>query len=138
MTVAVPARAQAFAAKAVEAGWHVNIATHRGPVMGDDGKPRRYYLKVDVPEEEGGGCKVVKGDVREFDKVAVRCLRGTDYLYALWVDGSFDHAARPWALRHMSSAEALDHVLHSPQRPCRFIPSLRGGVCEVHGERRSL
>lgn len=134
--VAVPDRASAFARAALDAGWAVRITTCHGVDCDNLLEPVRLSTLEATSEEGGGKRQRVYGDVKEVDSVAVRCRRGRDYLVAVWIDGSFDSATRPYRMLKLSSTDALDHVKHSHTWPCRYLPTSRGEVCVHHSERR--
>ncbi len=137
--IPIPRAATAFARRAGEAGWDVKITTAHGPAMGPDLEPVFETRMEPRSAEDGTGNRRVDTNVlKVIESVAVRCRRDSDYLIAVWTDGKFDFAGRPWAMRQMSSRQATQHVTNSHAWPCRWLPSSRRGmqVCDHHGESR--
>ncbi len=137
--IPVPGAASRFAQRAALSGWDVLITTARGPAVGPDLEPVFETRTEARSTEEGVGNRRVDTDVvKVTESVAVRCQRGSDYLIAIWTDGKFDFGGRPWAMRAMSSRQAIQHVTESHTWPCRWLPSSRRGmqVCDNHGESR--
>ncbi len=137
--VDVPRSAGAFARQAADAGWGVRITTTQGQGLDAEFQPLFHtYMAPRSAEDGSGNRRVTTGTPKVVETVVVRCRRRDDYLIAVWTDGKFDFAGRPWAMRQMSSRQVIQHVTESHTWPCRWLPSSRRGmqVCDNHGESR--
>lgn len=138
--VEVPASATKMADVADKAGWSVAVVTAQGPAYDSSGE-LQYVTETEQDSEESGGKnhRVKTDEVRTVESVSVRCRRGRDYIYFMYLDGKFDHACRPWAMQVLGSTAGKEHLLR-PLDVHRFVSSNHPGilVCQFHGERKPV